>query len=421
MGFRRLLGGLIGLPAVILTAAVAVSVACGWNFVASTWHVRAARHALASGDVRAALHALGAAPASAEVFYLLGRAHRRDGELDLAASFFEQAERAGWPDKDLEFQRYLSLVQAGQFEHAGPYLRRVLAAGADDEQAFEIYDALARGYMRAFRLQDALLCLDYFIGWRPELVSPRLQRGEIWERMFQWEIAARDYREVLARHPGETTARWHLGDCLLELQQVHEALREYERCLEDAPRCIEALHGVAKCLWKLGDVARSKTRFEELLVVDLHPDRRAEALLALAGIAAFESRESDVVDLASAVLAIDPCHSSARHLLGTIYARMGRQADAQRELDEAIRQRDLASRFAEITRELFASPGDADLRWEAGHILMEQGRTIDGAAWMATALEFDPNHSKTRAELAKYYSEIERPDLAGRFLRDSDR
>jgi Tfp pilus assembly protein PilF len=56
-------------------------------------------------------------------------------------------------------------------------------------------------------------------------------------------------------------------------------------------------------------------------------------------------------------------------------------------------------------------PENADLRWEAGRILMDQGMLTEGAAWMSTALIYDPDHKATHESLAEYYETI-RPDEA---------
>ena len=71
-------------------------------------------------------------------------------------------------------------------------------------------------------------------------------------------------------------------------------------------------------------------------------------------------------------------------------------------------------RATEITRRLISDPSNAELRCEAGAIMMDAGLKKEGADWLNTALKCDPNHSQTHELLASYYAEIGNHSLAGR-------
>jgi len=115
---------------------------------------------------------------------------------------------------------------------------------------------------------------------------------------------------------------------------------------------------------------------------------------------------SEATELLTQALDINPDHHLAHSSLATIFLRIGDtdRAAEHRERAETIRKR--FARLTEIIHQLASVPGDADLRWEAGRILMEQGLNREGAAWMATALTFDPQHSRTHQSLADYYAGI---------------
>src|SRR6266446_10176563 len=91
---------IIGLGVVVLGLAVA---GLRWGYVA--WQTHAARQALSEGQPALAAALLRKAeslqPNRAETLFLLGRALRRSGELEAAASYLERALQAGWPESEV--------------------------------------------------------------------------------------------------------------------------------------------------------------------------------------------------------------------------------------------------------------------------------------------------------------------------------
>ena len=59
----------------------------------------------------------------------------------------------------------------------------------------EFYEARARGYLANFRLFDAGVTLDHWVGARPDSVPARLMRANIRERELNFQAAEREYRE----------------------------------------------------------------------------------------------------------------------------------------------------------------------------------------------------------------------------------
>lgn len=407
--FRVLAGALV--VGVLLAAA-------GWRWAYFAWQVRTAQQALTAGELPRALEALNSAerlrPGQAEVLFLLARAHRRAGDLEEVPDLLARAEQAGWPSEDLRNQRYLAMVQSGAFHQAEPYLRDVLRRGCEDELAYEIYEAIAKGYLSTYRFQDALLCLDFFIKWRPDVVEPRLWRADVWKRLHRWEQARDEYRALLAVDPDHADGRAGLGDCLVNLNQIDRALREYERSLQLAPGRPDALLGAASCRRKLGELDRAEKDFRNLLESRLNNHERGEVLLQL-GQTALDRRDvPGAIGWLEKAVEIDAYNSSIRHALGTAYARAGKTRDAEREFDRSKQYRTSMSRFAAITQQLYDDPRNADLRWEAGMILMELGQPREGAAWMSTALVFDPQHARTLETLAAHYARTDARELSAR-------
>jgi Tfp pilus assembly protein PilF len=58
------------------------------------------------------------------------------------------------------------------------------------------------------------------------------------------------------------------------------------------------------------------------------------------------------------------------------------------------------------TSKAVEEPENADLRCEAGLILMEQGFWSEGADWIKTAIAIDPRHRAAHEGLAKFYDHL---------------
>ncbi len=387
-----------------------------WRRAYVAWQVGKGREYLAAGDAAGALRPLRAAewawPDHPETLYLLGRSCRRAGQLAEAEQYLDRAERAGWRKQDVRDQRDLIAVQMGRFDRAEQFLSRVLTQPCDDELAEEVYEARAKGFLFTYRLGDALLCLNYWIEWRPNSVAPRLMRADIWERCERLTQATEEYRGILAVDPRHHIARRSLAQDLLIANSVEEALNEFNVCLKEQPNDFGALLGKAQCSHRLGDLAASEATLRQLLPLKLTVEERAEALVELGKVLLLTQRYEEAIPHLLEAVEADPRNRGVYYVLGMAYTRAG-QADAgEPYFERGRRVNEQYVRLAEITRLLVTSPGDAALRCEAGLIFTENGLAEEGAAWLQTALLFDPAHAPTHAALADYYAKSGHPERA---------
>lgn len=398
--------------------ALAIAALAGWRSLYASWQIRTARALLNQGGterVESALHRLQAAqdvesPARPELLYLLGRASRRAGRIENAFEYLRGAERLGWPAEEVRQQIDLALIQRARFEDAESRLQKLLSRGASDELAYEVYEALAKGYMHAYRFDEAIACLDFWIKWCPQAIDARLWRASIWEQIEGWKEANGEYRAVLQIDPAHRGARVALaGNLLLRLNEVEAARQEFELCLQSCPADPDVLLGIAACERRLGNAGSAERRLRSLLSHALDPKRRAGVELEL-GQVLLEKREfSEAILLLKRVIEIDPLNGAAHHALGVAYSADRQPEVAQVHFEKSRVLTQQYGRLVDITTQLVSHPDQVDLRWEAGQILMEQGLEREGAAWMSTALMFDPNHRKTHEALAHYYETV-RPD-----------
>jgi len=408
--FRRLLA--LGAGFFVIVAA-----ALCWPYMRTTQHLVAARQAMREGELVAALVALEKAkaiqPDRAEVQYLLAVALRRAGRLQEYEAPLERAAELGWPEEDIRRQRLLAQAQRGDVPAVRAQLMALMTRGASDEVAEEIYEAMAKGYMISYALLDARLCLDFWLTWRPGTPQARVMRACIFEQTGEWDKAVADYRAALEHHPKHREARVRLGQAFLQLKDYAEAKAEFQARLADAPDDIEALQGLAQCERQLGDMDVAKACVERILAAELNPTQRGMAMAELGRILLNQGKTAEALEVLNRARELVPMDSMVHQALGTALARTGQTQKAQYHMDRFRHIRKQFDRMTGITRRLIDKPNSAELRYEAGAILMEQGMKKDAADWLLSALKCDPRHRKTHELLAEYYAELGDQQSAG--------
>jgi Tfp pilus assembly protein PilF len=294
-------------------------------------------------------------------------------------------------------------MQTGNFDQSGGYLGEVMRAGAGDDLAEEIYEARAKGFLSIYDLKEALLCIDYWLKWRPHARQARLWRAEIWERSARWQEAISEYRKIIEHDPHDFEARLKLADALLWEHDTQAALAEYQKCVAARPHDVAALFGVVKCQQRIGEPSDAKNGLLALLERDLSATQKGEVLLELGEIALFNQDYQQALDFLLRSREADPTNRFVYQPLSRAHSRLGHTElaeEAKRRGEESTRR---LSRLSEITRKLVREPQDAELRYEAGMLFIAEGADKEGAAWLHTALKCDPEHRKTHAALAEYY------------------
>lgn len=404
--------------AVVGLLAVAMCVGLSWRSLYVRWQIRAARASMDLRDTHDVQKAIGFLEAardvdrseSPELLFLLGRAYRRTGALEQAFACLKKAEAAGWSEDECRQQIQLGLVQRGGSDHARGSLDLLMRQNPSDEIAYDVYEAMAKGYLHVYRFNDALHCLNFWISWCPNATDPLIWRAGIHEQTHRWDEANDDYRSVLKINSQHLEARLSLArNLLLQQNQATEAHAEFQRCLTQAPDDPGALLGMATCERQLAEPQRAEARIRNLLTRDLTPELQSAAQAELGLILLDQQETQEAIDLLKDVVRSDPQNAAARYALGTAYAALQDTDSATECFKESRRITEKMGRLSTITSELINHPENAELRWEAGRILMDQGLFSDGAAWMSTALLYDPAHQKTHHDLAEYYTHV-KPD-----------
>ncbi|HEV3004549.1 MAG TPA: tetratricopeptide repeat protein, partial [Pirellulales bacterium] len=382
--------------ALVLLALAAMALAGGplVRSVLVGFDLRKARIALDAAEPEQALDWLMAAekrqPDRGEIHYLLAVTHRRLAQYEPAEEHLRRLDAMKWSRKDVQRQRVMIEFQNGDIARTEPVLIKMLQQGGSDEVAEEIYEALAIGYAAEHRPQEAHLCLDHWLEWRPDSLRARMLKALLYSRGMNAKKLQAELREVLRIAPERLNERLALAGSLLETTQSKESLAECEICLRQAPDDPRVLLAIGCARYRLGQGAEAKGELERAVQADLNPDQLARGFTMLGQIASAEGDGESAVRYHEKAVKLSPLSPSANYGLGTALTMLGRDEEAKGYLKEWESLGKQSNRLAEITLELTKEPNDAALRVEAANILLAQGSQVDAANWMISALYCDP-------------------------------
>jgi tetratricopeptide (TPR) repeat protein len=396
----------------VALAVVALLAAAGWQGWIE-YNLRAARRLADRRDFPAALDHLGrcrfAWPRGDEVLFLTARTTRRAGRHDQAEELLAACKARGYDPEAITLELALLRAQEGELRHVEAYLHERL--DRNDADAPFILEALAQGYLRTFRLPEAVDCLDRWLERDPDAVQALVWRAEADQRLHRTTRAIEDYRRAVALDPGRRDARLRLGGLLLEASVPREALEHFERLAAEQPDDPAVLLGLARCRRAVGEPERALPLLEKLLA---ERPRDAGALCERGRL------EIDAHRPAEAETWLRKAVEAAPYEEETVYNLMLCLQD-QGKRDEAAKWRarldaigaDL-QRLSAVVRQIPDAPHDADLRRRAGEILLRNGHEEEGLRWLNSALEQDPGHRATHQALADYYEQRGQDEEAAR-------
>lgn len=402
---------LTGLP---LTGWLACRAYLYWQLNAAKELLRAGRpeEALARFDP-AGLPPVGLAPgAAAEFEFWRGVAYRRAGQLSIALDCIERAQQLGWSKADTRREKVLLLFQSGRVDQAAPLVEELLAEPLDNETAEEVYDCLVQGYLSEYRLNDARTCMEYWLEWQPRSVTARLRRAELFGFVEDPKRQEEDLREIVKFAPEVTEAHFKLAQLLLSQRQVQDALTEYRWCVAHDPGNGPALLGIGACLRQLGKLPEARRAFEAGTKCELKPEDEAYRLAEQAEIDLVEKKNQDAVEALTRAVELVPDDGKYRYALSSALSKAGQRELAERQMHEWQKLDKQESRLYDLEHEIFLHPRDADLRYEIGLLLREQGHEDKSYAWLTSALRCDPNHRGTHRALAEHFELSNQPDEA---------
>jgi predicted Zn-dependent protease len=273
-----------------------------------------------------------------------------------------------------------------------------------------LLEALAGGYLRAFRLGDVDVCLREWLARVPDAPGALFLRAQLYERADRRDEAVEAYRDLLARDPAFDGARQMLTELLVQLNRGQEALPDVEALRRRHPDDLDVQVRLARCL----DQAARQDEARAVLDGVLARDPRFALAAAERGRMALE--EGDLAE-AEALLRrardLEPANYQARHQFFQCLRQAGKTEEARQE-QQVLKQLDHDyKRLHEIsTHDMQKRPHDAALHFEMATIMRRAGAIAESVRWLHSTLREDPRHVEAHRALAGYYRTVGNAALA---------
>jgi tetratricopeptide (TPR) repeat protein len=390
----------VGVCLLVLAAAAVPQVRSWYHWRAG----RAAMHLHQTADARVHLEAyLHARPGNAEAQLLAARAARWDGDFEAAQGHLRECQRLlQGTSAETTLEWALLRASGGDLDEVEGYLQE--QSRKDANQVPVVMEALAVGYLRLFRLRDALACLEGWLSREPDCVRALALRGQVWRQVQAWAKAVQDYRRIGELDLANDDALWWLGVSLQELGRNDEALPHLERLRPQRRGDPELLVRIARCY-------KAQLRMDEArelldAVIAQHPDHALA--LRIRGEVEYTDRNMLAAEhwLGRAIRVAPNDYRAHYTLAQCLQSQPGRQADAKAQLGRAETLKERLERLTDITnQQMSVRPHDPALHAELGALLLELGDKDSGRRWLFSALRLDPACKASHAALAVSYSQ----------------
>jgi tetratricopeptide (TPR) repeat protein len=387
---------------VLLTVSLAV-VGAGGPHAWAWYHLRTARSALERYEPEVAQRRLARClalwPNSVKAHLLASRAARQSGDFDEADRQLRTCQRLLDGTSDgVAFEWALLQAASGNLGEVEEFLQRQVEQAP--ERSPLIWEALAEGQIRLYRILDAVACLEHWLGLDPDNLRALELRGLAYQNGKQARKGADDFRQVVERAPTRDAPRWRLVLCLLDMGSYDEALPHLERIARQKPNDPDVQVRLARCY----NVRDRGEQARQLLdaVLESHPEHGL-ALRTRGQFALADGRPEQAERwLRRAVKAWPNDYQTHWLLYRALEQQNKKEAQAQQRIAEELKGR--SERLGELaSRKLSEQPLDPALHYEMGALLLRSGHTRVGEGWLLSALSLDPNYRPAHAALAEHY------------------
>jgi tetratricopeptide (TPR) repeat protein len=347
-------------------------------------------------------------PGNAEALLLAARAARRLDNLEPAERYLERYQSLHGSDDRLVFERFLLRTDRGEADAARGVCQALLEQ--DNPDGFLLLEAMARGYLRTYRLSAVDGCLAQWLVRRPDHPQALTLRGQLYEQAERRQDAAAAYRRALEVDPDHDEARMRLTALQLQRNRPRDALADLALLSRKHPDDPLTQVRLAYCLDQTGEPARARALLDDLLA--RRPDF-GPALAERGRLAAADGQLDQAERWLRAARERNPADLSARYQLYLCLRRAGKEAEA---LEEWRQHDQLEANFRRqheiILEDLQRRPHDPALHFEMATLFFRLGMIDDSLRWLQSTLREDPHHAEAHRALAGYYRTTGHPELA---------
>jgi arylsulfatase A-like enzyme/Tfp pilus assembly protein PilF len=207
--------------------------------------------------------------------------------------------------------------------------------GADPKDKIETVNTMRKlNYaLQDGHLQEALGLLEQLVVTDP-MPTAFAKLGELYMQTHEYQKAAPAFRKAVELEPDFTNAQMNLGKALLQTQDFAGAATVFEDLIAKQPKLLEA-HVLLEIAYARSNRAADEIKECERVLAFL-PDHYGSNLMLGRFLAQSGDLEGAVPKLQKAA-AVRPDAPVPHMFLADVYAKLGRQADADQERGEAQR------------------------------------------------------------------------------------
>lgn len=343
-------------------------------------------------------------PNSFTAHLLACRACRQSGDFTAAESHL-RASQAFLETTSDEVALEWALLQAssGNSREVEEFLQWRIEQ--DPGQSPIVWEALAEGYIRGYRIRDALSLLDHWLVFEPDNLRALELRGLAWQNGRAAFRGSQDFKRVIEKDPTRDATRWRLIHCLLDMGSYDEALPHLEHIARAKPGDAEIRILLARCYNMLGRGLEARRVLDEVLVE--FPENRLA--LRTRGQFALADQQPERAEqwLQQAAQLWPNDYQSQWFLFRALQQQRGRAEEAKAQLARAEAVKARTERVGDLrSRQLSEQPLNPALHYEMGILLIRSGQAADGEGWLLSALSLDPEYQPAHAALADHYEQI---------------
>ena len=342
-------------------------------------------------------------PGCIEAHLLAARAARLGGDFATAETHLREAQRLQKaPSEETLLEWAMFHAGGGDLDpDVEDHLRAYIRQNPDGSSAAR--EALASGYMRVYRVLDALNLIQEWLDAWPNDVEAFALRGDLYWQLGALGKAADDYRRVVEMDPQRREPRERLAVGLIETGRFDEGLKQLLAVRQWKPDDPKLETRLARCYEWVGRTDEARRTLDAVLAA--HPDFGP----------ALRQRGQDLIQggkpaeaepwLRRAVEAMPQDHAAA-YGLSEALEKQGKAGEAEPWRARADKLKDAEDRFTNLTtREMSARPRDPALHCQLGELYLERGSKDLGERWLLSALHLDPNYRRAHQTLARFYKE----------------
>ncbi len=271
---------------------------------------------------------------TAKLFFIMGRARERKGELAVAQKDFQRAVELNPNAVDALQALARILASQQQWKKSLELLSRARAAAPDSPDVLRKYTTVS---LHAGQTANAVDAAQELVKLRPDepealylLGVARLQNGDT-------EEARSTFANYTKLRPQDPLAFLALGMVDTSLRDFSAARVNFEKSIELDPNQAEAYYQLALIFRDQGDSHAAISQLEKVVAVDT---QRAQAHELLGTLYLLERDYSKAQEHLTRAEALAPDSPDTHYQLGLLFARLNQRDHAQREMDEFHRLKD---------------------------------------------------------------------------------